>query len=157
MGKRAEMNIQNSPEHSANSLGDVLARVGGLTSGNSDHFDTSVREGRVNERGPETGEATSVAGTDVFLHRTLFPVPETATIMVRRTAEHNDKRDDEQAQDSDDLDTGEDELGFSVDTHSEDIQGDDDDDDDGDPDGGVDLLLSIPERDENGSSRNFGA
>jgi hypothetical protein len=75
--------------------------------------------------------------------------------MVWGTTEHDNKRDNQQAKNSDDLDTGEDEFGFSVDANSKDIQGEDNEDDDGDPDGGVDLLLGIPERDQNGGSRYF--
>lgn len=143
------------PEDSTNSLGDVLTWISGFTSSNSDHLDTSVGEGGVDESGKETSEATSVAGTDVFLHRTLLPIPKPATIMVWRTAEHDDKRGNEQTQNGNYLDTSEDELSFSIDTYGEDIQGDDDDDNDSNPNGRVDFLLSIPEREEDGSSRYF--
>ena len=148
---------QDTPENTTNSLRDVLTGVGGLTSGDGDHLDTTVREGSIDKGRPETSETTSITSTDVLLHRTLLPVPEAASVVVRSTTEHDDKSDEEQAEDGDDLDRRKDELRFTIDADGEDVEGDDDHDDDGNPNSRRDLAFLVPEVDDKSGSRDFGA
>ena len=112
---------QDTPEDTTDSLGDVLARVGGFTSGDSDHLDTTVRESGVDKGGPETGEATSRSSTDVLLHRTFLPIPEAAAVVIRGTTKHDDESNDEQTKNRDDLDRCKDELGLAIDADGEDV------------------------------------
>lgn len=146
---------QDTPEDTANGLGDVLAWVGSLSGSNGDHLNTTVRESGVDEGRPETSEATGGTSTDVLLHSTLLPVSETATIVVGSATKHDDKTSDEQSEDGDDLNRGEDEFSFSVNGDSEDVQADDDDDDEGDPNGRRVFAFSIPKLDKQGCSRDF--
>ena len=144
---------QDAPEDSAHGLGDVLARVLGLTGRDGDHLDASVGEGGVDEGGEETEEASGVGvGADVQFHRTrVLPVPEADAVVRGRSAQVDADGHDQQADDGDDLDAGEDELGLAVDGNGEDVQADDDDDDDGDPRRDVDAHGALPElNDERG-------
>jgi hypothetical protein len=111
----------------------ILARVGGFTSSDCNHLNTTVRERCVDKCRPETSEATSVTSANVLLHSAFFPVAESSPIMVRSSTEHNDQSSNEQSQDRYNLYGCEYELGFSVDRNGENVQKDDDDNDDGDP------------------------
>jgi len=82
---------EDTPEDTLDSLGDVLARVGRLTGRNCDHLNTTVRESCVDECGPETGESSGIACANVFFHRAFFPVPEATPVLVRSTAQHDDQ------------------------------------------------------------------
>ena len=147
---------QNTPEDTTNGLGDVLAGVGGLTSSDCDHLDTSVREGGVDKRRPQTSEATSGSCANVFLHRTLLPVSESEAVMVGSTTKHDDKTRNEQTEKSDDLDRSKDKLSLAIDTYCKDVEADDEDNDERNPDGGVVFLILIPERHQDSSGRDFG-
>jgi hypothetical protein len=77
--------------------------------------------------------------------------------MVRCTTKHNDETSDQKTEYGNDLNRGEDELRFSIDVDSENVQEDNDDDDDTDPDSRVVFFFLIPIRDEDSGSRDFGA
>ena len=125
---------ENTPEDTTASLGNVDARVLGLTTSNGDGLDTSVRKSGVDERGEPTQEATFRSICHERLHRTrVIPVAEADAVARRTSTEDEDEGQDEEAGDGDQLDTGEDELGLSVDGDGKDVQGEDEDDDDGDP------------------------
>jgi hypothetical protein len=115
----------------------VLARVGGFTSSNCNHFNTTVRERSVDKGRPKTGEATSTTSTNVFLHSALFPIAEPSPVMVWSSTKHDDQTSNEQSQDRYNLYGREYEFSFSVNRNSEDVKKDDDDNDDGDPYGRV--------------------
>ena len=87
---------EDSPEHSADSLGDVLPWVLSLASGNGDHLHATIRESGVDERGPKTEESACVASGVVRLHRTgVLPVPESDAVVVRVATEIDDEGHEE--------------------------------------------------------------
>lgn len=147
---------EDTPEHTADGLGDVLARVGGLTSSDGDHLGTTVGESGVDKGGPQTGEATSISLADVLFHGAFLPVTESTAVMVRSTAEPDDYTAEQQTEDGDNFYRRKAEFGLSVYRYSEDVQTDDDDDDDGDPNTLIDLFLGVPETDDDGGGRDFG-
>jgi hypothetical protein len=52
--KRSEdVEEENTPEDSANSLGNILARILSFTGSDSNHFHATIAEGSVDERGEE--------------------------------------------------------------------------------------------------------
>jgi hypothetical protein len=145
----------NTPKDTSDGLGDVPAWVSGLASSYSHHLDTSVGESSVDKGVPKTSEAASIASPDVLLHGTgVLPVAKTATVVVRTSAEVNNEGHDQETDNGDDLDTGEDELGFSINGDGEDIQANDDDEDDGDPCSRTNLVVPVPDQDS--SSGKFG-
>ena len=77
--------------------------------------------------------------------------------MSRPSTKIDDQGHEEQSDNRDDFDTGEHEFRFAVDLDSEDVEAEDDDDDDGDPCGDIDTLGAVPELDDDGSGRDFGA
>jgi hypothetical protein len=85
----------------------------------------------------------------------LILVESVESIWSRLTTEIEDERHENQTDNRDDFDTGEDELGFSIDSHGEDVQADDNDNDDRDPCSRIDLR--VPETNNDGGSGNFGA
>ena len=149
---------EDTPENSTNSLGNVLARVFSLSRSDRHHLHATVGESSIDECGPETGETAGGALTDILLHRTgVLPVPETKTVVSRPSTKIDDQGHEEQSDNRDDLDTGEHEFRFAVDLDGEDVEAEDDDDDDGDPCGDIDPLGAVPELDDDGSGRDFGA
>ena len=149
---------EDTPENTANSLGNVFARIFSLSRSNGDHFHTTIGESSVDECGPETGETTGAASADVLLHRTrILPVSETKTVVGRPSAQIEDEGQKEQSHNGDDLDTSEDEFRFAVDLDGEDVETEDDDKNNGDPCADIDILGAVPELDDDGSGRDFGA
>lgn len=70
---------------------------------------------RVDERLHEAQEPPGVSEDKVFPHRAgMFPVSEAQTVMVRPAAEEQDDGQEQQSDDSNDLDTCEYELCFTV-------------------------------------------
>lgn len=84
-----------------------------------------------------------------------LPVAKSETVLGWSSTEIENECQEEQRDNGDNLDTGKHELSFTVDGHSEDVQGDDNNDEDGDPDSGVDFL--VPKADDNCGGRNFSA
>jgi hypothetical protein len=76
--------------------------------------------------------------------------------MIGSTTEHDDETGKKKAQDSNDLNRREDELGLAVYFYGEDIQTQDDRNDYPNPNRGIVFLVLIPERDEDGGSGNLG-
>lgn len=74
----------------------------------------------------------------------MLPVSETKTVVIWSAAEVNNEGHDEEPNDGQDLDTSEDEFGFSVYCHGEDIEADDNDDDDRYPDRYANALSTFP-------------
>lgn len=110
--KNVESN--DTPEDTTNGLGNVLARVGGLTGSNGHHLDTAVGESSVDERRPQAREATGISSANVFLHGTFFPVTESTTVLVRGTTKPDDDTGEEETYDRDDLDRCETELSLAI-------------------------------------------
>ena len=75
--------------------------------------------------------------------------------MVWRAAEIDDKSEEQQADDCDDLYRCEDELGFTINGDSEDVQTDDEGQNEGNPSSLIDCV--VPEPDDDGSGRDLGA
>ncbi len=120
-------------------------RIFSLTSGNGNHFDASVGESSIDESREKAEEAASAAGANVFLHGAwIFPVTEATTVMIGPTTKIDNESHEKQADDSEDLDGCENELGFTVDGDSEDVKADDKHDDDGDPGGDIDAPRTLP-------------
>jgi len=128
-----------------------------FTSGNGNHFDTTVRESGVDEGRPETSETAGIAGPDVFLHGTLFPVAKPTEITVWSTTEPDNDTSQEKTENGNQLDRCETEFGLTVDGDGEDVQEEEEDNDNGNPDSLIDLLLCVPEADNDSGSRYFGA
>lgn len=149
---------QNTPEDSLHSLGDVSARVFGLASGHGHHFHTTVREGGVDEGGPETEETALSTTRDIWLHGTgVSPVLKTKAMLSRDTTTIDDESEDQQTDDGDDLDRGKDELGFAIDGDGENVETQDEDDDDRDPGCDVDMDSTMPILNDGRGSGDFGA
>lgn len=150
--QRAEdVEEENTPEDTTNGLGDVLPGVLSLASCNGNHLNSTVGERSVDKGREKTQESTGRTCSNVLLHGAgVLPVTKSETIVARRTAEINDESDKKQANNSNDLDTGENELGFTIDGDCKDVQADDEHDDDRDPGSLIDLV--VPETNNDGSS-----
>lgn len=131
-GQRTEnVEEEDTPEDTTNGLGNVLPWVLGLTGSDSNHLDTTVGESGVDKSGEETKEATGVASADVLLHGArVLPVTETETVVRWSSTKVNDESADQKTENGDDLDTGKNEFGFTINGDGEDVETDDDDDDD---------------------------
>ena len=77
--------------------------------------------------------------------------------MCRRTSQVHAECHYQEPHNGDDLGTGENEFGFTIDGNGEDVQANDEDDDDGDPRGDVDSDGALPELDDERCGRDFGA
>lgn len=107
---------EDTPEDTADGLGDVLSWVLGFTGSDGDHLDTSVGESGVDQSREETEEAASVAYANILLHGTrVLPVAESKAVMAWCTTEVDNESKNEQTDNGDDLDTGKDEFGFTID------------------------------------------
>lgn len=145
---------KDTPEDTADGLGDVLPWVLGLTSSNGDHLNTSVRERSVDEGGEETEESSSISNANVLLHGArVLPVTETKTVMARGTTKIDNESDNEKTNNGHNLDASEDELGFTVYRDGENVQANDNNNDDGDPGSLVDTV--VPETDDDRCRRNL--
>lgn len=97
-GKRSEhVEEQNTPKDTLHGLWNVLARVLGLSSSDSDHLHTSIRESSVGERGEETSESSGVTGANVFPHGSIrvLPVTEAKSVAARSTTKIDDQSEDQ--------------------------------------------------------------
>ncbi len=113
---------QNTPEDSANGLGNILSGILGLTSSNSNKFHTTVRKCGVHEDGEETQEPSSGSSGIIFLHGSwMLPVSEAQTIVLWSTAKIHNEGHDQETNDGNDLHTGKDELCLTVYLDGEDI------------------------------------
>lgn len=143
--ERAEdIEEQDTPEYATNSLGDVLPGICSLACGHSYHLHATIRKCSIDQGTPQAGKSSGVSGTDVLLHGSFFPIPETTPILIWSPAEHNHQSADEQSEDGDYLDAGEDKLCFTVDGDGKDVQAYQKDDDECDPNGGIDLVVLVP-------------
>lgn len=149
---------KDTPEDTSDGLWDVAARILSLSGSDCHHLNSSIRESSIDKGGPQTQEATSIASGNVGLHGAwVLPVSESEPVVGWRSAEVDDKGKEQEADDRDDLDGREDELGLTVDRHSEDVQADDKHHDEGDPGGNVDVLGSLPELDDGRGGRDLSA
>jgi hypothetical protein len=127
---------QDPPEHSADGLWNVLARILGFSSCNGDELDTSVRESGIYENVKKTQKSASISSRVIFFHRAwVFPESKPKTVVFWIAAKINNECHDEKTNDCNDLDTGKYEFCFSVDGNCKDVEAEDDDDDDGEPRG----------------------
>ena len=158
-GKRAEdVEEQNTPEDTLDGLWNVLARILGFTSSDSNHFDTTVREGSIDQSREPTQETTLSTTRDVLVHGTwMLPVMETKSAFARSTAQVDDESKEQESDDGNDFDTGKDELGFTIDRYGEDVQAEDKNDDDRDPRRDVNIRSTRPVANDGGGSRDFSA
>jgi hypothetical protein len=86
----------------------------------------------------------------------VLPETETKTVVLWSTTEINNESHDQKTNNCDDLDTGKDKLGFTIDGNGEDIEADNDDNNYGDPCCDADIGCTVPVSDDNRSGRNFG-
>jgi hypothetical protein len=86
----------------------------------------------------------------------VLPIPKSKTVVVWSTTEINDESHDQETDDCDDLDTGEDEFGFTIDGNGEDVEADDEDNDDRDPYCDADVVCTWPVANNNRSGGDFG-
>ncbi|SPQ18434.1 b29f935e-0d0f-448a-93c7-e4b30d5efc30 [Thermothielavioides terrestris] len=139
-------------EEAAGGLGDVAAGGHRLAGGQTDEFrGRDEAEAGSDKRGPVGGEAPRRAGPDVFLEGArVMPVMEPDRSAGGCAAGHDDDAHDHQAEDRDELDAGEPELGLAKDRDGEDVQQQNHEQDDGDPDGRRDGRVPVLEQDGTG-------
>ena len=85
----------------------------------------------------------------------MVPISETETVAGGSSAQVDYKRKYEKPHNSNYFDTGEAELGFSIDRDSEDVQEEDQDDNYRDPGRDVYVLSTVPELDDDRRSRDL--
>lgn len=130
--------------------GDGLAGCEGDKFGRGDECEAGLDESR-----PKGQEAPGASADQVLLDGTvLLPVPEANGFVVGRAAAHDHQTGHDEAQDGDELDTGEPELGLTKDVDGKDVESQVDEEDDGDPDGGG--HWGGPVIQNNGACRGFG-
>ena len=148
---------QDTPEDTADRLGDIASGIFGLTRGHCHGFHATISESGIDHDGPPAEESTFSSGGNVLVHRARVPpILETQSVLSWHAADVNDQGQDQQADQRDDLDRCKDELGFSVDGDSKDVQAEDEDDDDTDPRRHIDVLCSMPELNDGRGRRNLG-
>ena len=86
----------------------------------------------------------------------MLPETETETVVRGSTAKINNESHDQKTNNCDDLDTGKDKFGFTIDGDGEDIEADDDDNNYGDPCCDTDIGCTVPVSDDNRGGRDFG-
>ena len=74
----------------------------------------------------------------------MLPVPETKAVMLWSAAEVDNESHNQETNNSNDLDTGEDEFSLTIDGYSEDVEGEYEKNDESDPCGNVDMLGTWP-------------
>ena len=114
---------QDSPENTADCLGNVLSWVLRLTGCNRDHLDTTVREGGIDKSGEKAEEASGIGvRADVSFHCTrILPVSKPNPVMGGPSAKIETDSHNQKTHDSDNFDAGKDEFGFSVDGDGKDV------------------------------------
>jgi len=86
----------------------------------------------------------------------VLPETETKTVVRGSTAKINNESHDQKTNNCDDLDTGKDKFGFTINGDGEDIEADDEDNNYGDPCCNTDIGCTVPVSDNNRGGRNFG-
>ncbi|GKT67100.1 hypothetical protein ColTof4_12728 [Colletotrichum tofieldiae] len=168
---------QDTVEGQLDRTGNGLAGVLGLGDGDTNKLSAQVGEGGVDHAGPETEEAASVASVDVFPEGTgrmlvgvhnsfegckeviprVLPVTEALAVVVRTAAKSQDEREEDDANDGDDLETGKPELEFAEELDTEVVDCNNDDQEDGDEDTRVHGFAIHPElNDEGGGCKLVG-
>lgn len=90
-------------------------------------------------------KTTGIARHQILVKGTgIFPVVEPKSLTVRTTAPEQNEGDHEQTDQGDNLDSREPKLGFTVEAHGEEVEGNNHDHHDGDPHGNVDGCIGIP-------------
>lgn len=141
--------------HTTRRLRDRAVRVLGLGGGDDYRLDTDETETGVDERRHEAEEVAGRPGdaVEVGPRAGVVPVLEAATVAVRRAAEGNDERDDDEAEEAGDLDDGRDDLCLSVEADGHEVDEKDQGETDGDDEGRGDVG---PVRDDDGCRRDLG-
>lgn len=108
-GERTEnIEEEDTPEDTANRLGDVPSWVLGFSCCDSYHLHTTVAESSVCESGEEASKAGGIAAriADVATHGSirLSPVSETKSSLIWSTSKIDDEGENEQADDRHDFD-----------------------------------------------------
>jgi hypothetical protein len=83
-----------------------------------------------------------------------LPVSKPETTLVGTAAQIDDQGQNQESHNGDDLDTGKDEFGLTINADGKDVQRDDDDQDDADPHGLIDGI--VPETNDDGGGRDLG-
>lgn len=143
-GKGNDVEEGDTPEDLLDSGGQGLARVGSLSSGETDQLGTGESEGGSDENAAKTLEA-------VVERSGIPPVLVANVAALGTTTDVQDDTEDDETDDGDDLDDGEDEFGLTITLHTEQIDGNNDDEENGNPGGVVDLAL-VPVVDGNRGS-----
>ena len=81
----------------------------------------------------------------------MFPVTESEPILGRSSSQIYDEREQKETDDCDDLDAGEDEFGFTVNSDRKEIKADHNDDDNGYPRGNIYVFCPVPVLYDDGS------
>jgi hypothetical protein len=131
--------------------GHSLARVLGLTDGDTNKLGAHVGEKSKHEGVDKAAELAEVAADLVRLECTaVHPVRETETLLPGHTAEVDDETQEDEAGERDDFHERQPKLDLAKPLDAETIDGNDEDDKDRDPGGRVDAR--VPKLDDEGGS-----
>ncbi|GKT46287.1 uncharacterized protein ColSpa_06468 [Colletotrichum spaethianum] len=149
---------QDTVEGQLDRTGDGLAGVLGFGDSDTDKLSAQVGEGGVDHARPETEETARIASVDVLpegtegilaeVHNSLA---EAFAVVVGTTAKGQDEREEDDANDGDDLEAGKPELKLAEELDAKVVDCDDDDKEDGDEDTRVHSFAVYPELDDEGS------
>lgn len=106
---------EDAVEDGASHARDVLARVLNLTSSHRDQVRASNRESSVEDAGPPTKETAGNALGIILVHGVAtLPVSEPVGVVLGISADHCDERQEDEAENEEDLGAGKEEFTFSV-------------------------------------------
>lgn len=122
-GSADEEDAKTDIDHLERSL-DVDSGAFGLGGDHGDVLGTDNSEGSRGETGEEALESPQTTRTDVFAEcATVLPVAETVRIVLGISTHHGDEGEEEEGEDQDDLAAREPELGLTVRSHGQDVDG----------------------------------
>lgn len=82
----------------------------------------------------------------------MLPVSESESVVFWSTAKINDESHDQKTNNCDDLHTGKNEFGFTIDGNGENVETDDENDNEGDPNSDADVIRAMPVSDDDRGS-----
>lgn len=135
--------------------GDVAAGGLHLAAGDDDQFrGEDEGDGALDDALQQADEAAGGAVRQILVHGArVLPVVEAQALAVGAAAPEEDEGEEEQADQRDDLDPGEPELGLAVGFDGHEVEQHNDDQHDGDPDG--DVHAGVPVIDDHGRGDNL--
>lgn len=120
----ADKEQTESEVHRLEGILDIDSRTDGFRRYHRNILGSDNSEAGGPEGSQEAFKAAQGAGAQIFHKRArVVPVAETVGIMLRIPAHHRDEGEEEQREDQNDLSAGEPEFGFTVRSHSKNIDG----------------------------------